>query len=177
MPKNFSICLNFYSWLFNTDLLGLSLSEITLHLNQNPTFSQVVCLCVLLEQDAHGGIVLQGAKTTSSNRRSYKKCPCGTARHKILIFMNGSMESPAASRQNVPHPCAGEAICLSGKTGKCLSGLVGLTVSPVRAVLLLSAFEQMETNLHLISHPPMFPLQFLVKNSIFFSPPFTVPLL
>lgn len=44
-----------------------------------------------------------------------------------------------------------EAICLGGKTEECLFGLVGLTVSPVKAMLQLSAFEQMGTNLHLIN--------------------------
>lgn len=44
-----------------------------------------------------------------------------------------------------------ETICLGGKTEKCLFGLVGLTVSPVKATLQLSAFEQMGTNLHLIN--------------------------
>lgn len=60
-----------------------------------------------------------------------------------------------------PAECAtswrGEAICLGGKTEKCLFGLVGLTVSPVKASLQLSAFEQMGTNLHLINltSPPI----------------------
>lgn len=52
-----------------------------------------------------------------------------------------------------PADCAShwhrEAICLAGETDVCLFGLVGLTVSPVRATL--SAFEQMEANLHLIN--------------------------
>ncbi len=47
-----------------------------------------------------------------------------------------------------------EGICLGGKTEKCLFGLVGLTVSPVKAALQLSAFEQMGTNLHLINTTP-----------------------
>lgn len=61
------------------------------------------------------------------------------------------MKSPAASQQTVPHVGMEEAICLGGKTEKCLFELVGLTVSPVKAVLQLSAFEQMGTNLHLIN--------------------------
>lgn len=64
--------------------------------------------------------------------------------------MNG-IKSPAASQQHVAHLGAGEGICLGGKTEKCLFGLVGLTVSPVKATLQLSAFEQMGTNLHLIN--------------------------
>lgn len=67
--------------------------------------------------------------------------------------MNG-IESPAAIQQDVAHVGAGEAICLGGKTEKCLFVLVGMTVSPVNATLQLSAFEQMGTNLHLINPLP-----------------------
>ena len=65
--------------------------------------------------------------------------------------------------------CRGKAICLSGETGKCLFGPVGLTVSPVSAALQLSASEQMGTNLHLIN-PTSHPSQLLLKNSTFFPP-------
>lgn len=50
----------------------------------------------------------------------------------------------------------GVAICWGGKNGVgarggCLFGLVGVTASPVKAVRQLSAVEQTETHLHLIS--------------------------
>lgn len=49
-----------------------------------------------------------------------------------------------------------EAVCWGGKTEECLFGLVGLTVSPVKVMLQLSALEQMGTNLHLINPPEEF---------------------
>lgn len=61
--------------------------------------------------------------------------------HTIVIFTK-DIKSPAASQQNVPRLGAGKAICLCGKTEKCLFGLVGLTVSPVKATLRLSPFEK-----------------------------------
>lgn len=106
-----------------------------------------MCLCVLCGMRWRWGYCFTRC-TNTLVRHAYIQSVCSW--HRILIFMNG-MKSPAASQQNVPHLGAGKAICLGGKRGKCLFGLVGLTVSPVKATLQLSAFEQMGTNLHLIN--------------------------
>lgn len=87
--------------------------------------------------------------------------------HRIVILTNG-MKSPAASQQTVPHLGTGKAICLGGKREKCLFGLVGLTVSPVKVMLQLSAFEQMGTNLHLIN--PTSPPRSSWRILLFFFP-------
>lgn len=72
--------------------------------------------------------------------------------HMILIFAK-DIKSPAASQLNVPRlGTLGKPFVCAAKTEKCLFGLVGLTVSPVKATLQLSPFEKkMGTNLHLIN--------------------------
>lgn len=111
--------------------------------------SAKVCLCVFSWWDGSGGIVLQDVQTHSSNMHACKASPHG----KVISF---SWMAPSHLRQASSRMCCGVLaqrkpfVWVLKQRGVYL-GLVGLTVSPVKATLQLSAFEQMGTNLHLIN--------------------------
>lgn len=136
------------------------------HLPRTPGLindSAKVCVCVCCWDEMAVRVLFY---------KMYKHtCPTCMHTKRLLMAQESHFHEQHQVTCSKPAECAtswrGEAICLGGKTEKCLFGLVGLTVSPVKATLQLSAFVQMGTNLHLINptSPPSSSWRILCRSS------------